>query len=76
MNFSRGENRVKIRRLLTRLGIALALWLGSMFFCALYSNVHPSSLAYVALFLLVGWYIYIPIFFVVVIVASFVAEAR
>ena len=63
-----------IRKLLSRLGFSLAVLVGSILLCVLYSYLHPSSLAYVALALLVLWYIYIPLLFVIVSGASFLAQ--
>jgi hypothetical protein len=67
---------VTVRKLLSRLGAALVLWAGTILLCVLYSHVHPSSSAYVALALLALWYVYIPILFVIVSAVSFMAERR
>jgi hypothetical protein len=64
---------VTVRTFLVRLGAAVAFWAGSILFCFLYSYVHPSSLAYVGLALIVGWYFYIPVLVVIVSVIWFLA---
>ena len=55
-----------LKEVLKWLLAALALWAMLIASCFLYSYLHPSTLAYVGLALLVLWYLYIPVLFVVV----------
>jgi hypothetical protein len=67
---------VSVRTWTVRLGISLALWVGTIILCFLYSYVHPSSLGYAALALLYLWYVYVPIIFVLVSVVSSMSRRR
>ncbi len=58
-----------VGKVLTRLLMAIGLWILLTAGCFLYSFVRPSSLAYVALALLYGWYVYIPLLLAVVSIA-------
>ena len=57
-----------------RLAVTLATWALLILGCFLYSYLHPSSLAYVGLFLLYGWYVYIPVLLVFVSVGWFITQ--
>ena len=62
------------RKVLKRLLVAVGLWVLIIVGCFLYSFLHPSSMAYVALALLVLWYFYIPFLLAVVSIAWFTVQ--
>jgi hypothetical protein len=57
---------VIVRGLLTRLAVTLAVWVLLIVGCFLFSYLFPSSLAYVGLALLYGWYVCIPMLLIFV----------
>lgn len=60
------------RKLLKRLLVTVALWVVLTAACFTYSLLHPSNFAYVGLFLLVGWFFFIPFVLAVVSVSWFI----
>ena len=57
------------RQVLTRLLVAVGLWVLLIAGCILYSFLHPSPVAYIGLALLILWYVYIPLLWCVVSIA-------